>query len=356
MSICQHPGCTKQPGYGIDGKRTHCVAHKPKGAVSMNKKQQCKHKGCTKRPGFLVDLLASLPLHYFLGDGDASTGQAQRIGKMARLARFTRVFRLLRFFKLARAFQNKLGNWDINSALNNQAMELERKLIALLTSLKRLLKFIKDTIVNTKGVRLRLTMVLMERELIALLTSLKGPFVLQNIKMCLSCGLIHSEKKYDYYCASCFLWNFSTDSRVNLVRTKSKELRVRNYLNEHFEGFIHDRSINFGGCDCLHRRRVDFRKMIEGTMLAIEVDENGHRTYNARDEENRYNDLFMAYSGKWIFIRFNPDSYIDTNGNRRNPRMETRLDKLKETIEIQIMRIQNANNEDMMEIIPLFLG
>ena len=53
-------------------------------------------------------------------------------------------------------------------------------------------------------------------------------------------------------------------------------------------------------------------------MLAIETDEHQHRSYDAEDEENRYDDVFVgAHSGKWIFSRFNPDAYTDSKGKKR---------------------------------------
>jgi hypothetical protein len=33
-------------------------------------------------------------------------------------------------------------------------------------------------------------------------------------------------------------------------------------------------------------------------MLAVETDENAHRGYDEKDEEIRYDDLYMIHSGK----------------------------------------------------------
>ncbi len=44
------------------------------------------------------------------------------------------------------------------------------------------------------------------------------------------------------------------------------------------------------------------------------------------------NCLILSSSGKWIFIRFNPDPYIDKRGNKRNPEMKTRLNELEKQI------------------------
>jgi hypothetical protein len=56
----------------------------------------------------------------------------------------------------------------------------------------------------------------------------------------------------------------------------------------------------------------------------------------------------MIHSGKWIFIRFNPDTNVDKTD------IEDKLDKLIETMNIMIERIENEENEDLLEIHKLF--
>ena len=161
-------------------------------------------------------------------------------------------------------------------------------------------------------------------------------------------------KKYDGYCATCFKYIFPTDPRSNVLRQKGPETKVRNFLNENYNGFIHDHPIYTGNCDCTHRRRIDHRKLILNTMLAIETDENQHRGYDKKDEEIRYDDLVMIDTCKWIFIRFNPDSYIDKTGKRQNPKLEKRLKILNDVIDKQIRRIENDENIELMEIIKIY--
>jgi hypothetical protein len=161
-------------------------------------------------------------------------------------------------------------------------------------------------------------------------------------------------KKYDGYCATCFKNVFPTDPRSTKLRQKGPETIVRNYLNENYTGFIHDHPIYTGNCDCTHRRRIDHRKLIENTMLVTETDERQHKSYDQKDEDIRYDDLMMVYTGKWIFIRFNPDSYIDKKGKRQNPKLETRLKVLKDVIDEQIRRIENEQNTELIEIIKLY--
>ncbi len=104
-----------------------------------------------------------------------------------------------------------------------------------------------------------------------------------------------------------------------------------------------------GDCDCSHRRRVDHRKLINNTVLAIETDEFAHRSYDQKDEELRYNDLYMIHSGKWIFIRFNPD-----NIGSQNMDLEDRIEMLLNEMENQIQRIESDQNTELLEIVKLF--
>ena len=153
--------------------------------------------------------------------------------------------------------------------------------------------------------------------------------------------------KYDGYCATCFKQVFPEDERSKVVYGHTKEILVRNAINDKFDGFIHDKPLYTGNCDCTHRRRIDHRKMIGNTILAVETDEFGHRAYDEKDEIIRYDDLYMIHSGKWIFIRFNPD------GDKKID-MEDKLEKLIDTIEEQVGRIENEENENLLEIIKLY--
>ena len=84
-------------------------------------------------------------------------------------------------------------------------------------------------------------------------------------------------------------------------------------------------------------------------MLAVETDEYGHRGYKKKDEEIRYDDLYMIHSGKWIYIRFNPDDTIT-----QKVHIDDRINKLLNVIEEQIQRIMSEENQELVEIIKLF--
>ena len=75
------------------------------------------------------------------------------------------------------------------------------------------------------------------------------------------------------------------------------------HLSQKYNGFIHDRPLHVdlqGGC-CATKRRIDLRKLVNNIMLCIEVDEEQHKYYIKQNENIRYDDLFMDFSGKYIY-------------------------------------------------------
>jgi len=176
-----------------------------------------------------------------------------------------------------------------------------------------------------------------------------------NIKKCKNDGCtVEANKKYKNYCTYCFQHLFPLDPLTFQIRCKTKELAVRDFINSNFESFQHDKTLEYGGCDCSNRRRIDHRKLINNTLLCIETDENQHKQYNKKDEQDRYNDLLSTFTCKYIFIRFNPDSYNNKNGKKCNPSISTKLLILKEEIDKQIKRIENEENIDLLEIKYLY--
>ena len=170
-----------------------------------------------------------------------------------------------------------------------------------------------------------------------------------------TCPYSHRGKEqYRGHCVHCFRQNFPMDPLTLKIRCKTKEIMVRDFINIHFSGFQHDKTMETGNCECSNRRRIDHRKLICGTLLAIETDENQHKSRYYMDDETRDNDLFMAYSGKWIYIRFNPDNYVDSKGKPRKTPMKSRLETLKTEIDRQIQRIERNENTALVERIYLF--
>ena len=163
---------------------------------------------------------------------------------------------------------------------------------------------------------------------------------------------VAGNRKYRGFCTRCFANLFPADPLTAQIHTKTKELTVVSHISQHYEGFVHDKPLYFGCCTSY--RRIDLRKLIDGTLLSIEVDERQHRGYPPEDEEIRYNQLFADFGGKFVFIRFNPDQYIDAEGKTRRPTMATRLKALCAEIDRQIIRITKGENTELLEQVKLF--
>ena len=163
-------------------------------------------------------------------------------------------------------------------------------------------------------------------------------------------------RKLNGFCSHCFVNLFPEDPKALTVRKKSKEIQVMTHIFSKYDGFKNDKPFYVdleGGC-CATKRRIDLRTLINNTMLCIEVDENQHKNYIKQNEQNRYDDLFMDFSGKYIFIRYNPDKFVDKYGKSQNPMFNTRMEVLEKSIDKHIDRILNCENNELVEIYHLF--
>ena len=162
---------------------------------------------------------------------------------------------------------------------------------------------------------------------------------------------ITGNEYYDGYCTRCFAKLFPNHPKTANIRKNAKELKVVNYILPRYEDFLHDK-LSYPS-----RRRIDLRKLIKNTLLCIEIDENQHKYYSCYSQENeeiRYNDLCRDFSGKYIFIRYNPDKFKDEKGKRRNTKFETRMEVLEKEMKKHILRIEQEENEELLEIHHLF--
>ena len=159
-------------------------------------------------------------------------------------------------------------------------------------------------------------------------------------------------QRLDRFCSHCFANLFPDAPRTLAMRKKSKELQVVAHIAPTYDGFVHDRSRYVdleGGC-CSTKQRINVRKLINHTILCVEIDEDQHKRYLKQDEEHRYDDLFMDFSGKYIFIRYNPNPYKDADDKKRNPRFDTRMALPVQLINMLTRRINNELNTELVEI------
>ncbi len=57
---------------------------------------------------------------------------------------------------------------------------------------------------------------------------------------------------------------------------------------------------------------------------------------------------------KFVFIRFNPDSFTNNLGIKKEPNMKIRMEYLKDEINKQIKRINKEKNKELLDIKYLF--
>ena len=62
----------------------------------------------------------------------------------------------------------------------------------------------------------------------------------------------------------------------------------------------------------------------------------------------------MIHGWKFIFIRFNPDEYVNQNGTKKNIPIKKRMEDLFHEINIQTERICMEENVDLLEVVYLF--
>ena len=136
-----------------------------------------------------------------------------------------------------------------------------------------------------------------------------------NNKKCASgyC-LQRANPKYDKNCALCFITLFPKDERSIKAISKSRELTIIIHLIHRFKQqfeFVYNKPlhVDFDGGRCSTKRRLDLRVIIYITIIALEIHEDQLRKYVKTYEGARYDDLFMDFSGKYIFIWFNLDSF-----------------------------------------------
>lgn len=158
-------------------------------------------------------------------------------------------------------------------------------------------------------------------------------------------------EKYKPYCGLCYSKLFPTSSLIKGF--KERELAVKKTLQTFYPNDRITHNISMGPS----MKRPDFMIEAKRSYIIIEVDENQHSGHSM-DENARmqliYDDL--RHMPAW-FIRFNPDSYVDSNGKTHDSafitggtQWENRIKTLYETIE----KCKISNPNEGCEAIHLF--
>jgi hypothetical protein len=120
-------------------------------------------------------------------------------------------------------------------------------------------------------------------------------------------------KKYNGYCLSCCIEVCPDIEVLRNYKTKEKDVVAR--ITNHFKDYswITDKKIA-DGCS---KRRPDLFLDLKSHIIIVEVDEHKHSSYDSSSENRRVVELSKDVGDRPIvFIRFNPDTYRDNNGNK----------------------------------------
>ena len=174
-------------------------------------------------------------------------------------------------------------------------------------------------------------------------------------------------KKYEGYCLVCFIHLFPDKPVVKNYKTKEKT--VVDFVKTEFKQFdwIYNKRIQ-DGCSS---RMPDLLLDLGYQVLIVEIDENQHQAYDCTCENKRLMQISQDTGHRpVVFIRFNPDEYIDEKENKisgcfglgkdgilrikktKQKEWENRLNILKEQIQYWV---DNKTNKTV-EVIQLFFN
>ena len=155
--------------------------------------------------------------------------------------------------------------------------------------------------------------------------------------ICRICKSKHGNRKYDKLCVTCAIREGYAVKR----NYKTKELSMVEFITQHTDvDWINDKTYDLG-CS---KKRPDMVCDLGGYILIIECDENKHKHGDYSCENKRIMELSRDFSENNIHrpivvIRFNPDTYIDSN----NQKIESCWKAGKDGI----LRIKNKEHWDL---------
>ncbi len=127
------------------------------------------------------------------------------------------------------------------------------------------------------------------------------------------CYTVARNNKYNGYCSRCFHFLYPDSPLVKNYKTK--EYAVCEFIKENFQNIdlTFDKIIE-NGCS---KRRPDILIDMGSHCIIVEVDENQHHTYDITCENKRLMEISQDLQHRPIvFIRFNPDNYINKDNKR----------------------------------------
>lgn len=317
---CQAPGCTTRPVYGPPGAKTgtYCAAHKEAGHIDVISKK-CMALNCAKQPAF--------------GPPGAKTGiycgehkRAEDVNiKKKQHCQGTNCMKCPNYglpgtkIGLYCAEHRRTGDVDIAHKTCKAYDCTTRANYGLPgTEPDRCHKH------STRG------MIADPRKRCEHCTELGiwGQTILVATRRCDAHRRTDDKNLIEGHCASCGLDSVLDKQGMCLSCGEAgkikrqflvKQHRVKEAIEKEFKIESYDKMVNNGVCS---KKRPDI--VIDGVYrkIVIEVDESQHkhgRQYTADCEYRRMWDIAQSLGTPTIFIRYNPDPFLDADGKRQNP-------------------------------------
>jgi hypothetical protein len=188
-----------------------------------------------------------------------------------------------------------------------------------------------------------------------------------TFKTCKSefCDTYVKNNKYDDYCLFCYIHLFPNNEITTNYKIKEKEVTnfILSYFKEYNYTWIIDKQI-YDGCS---KRRPDLLLDLGYQIIIIEIDENQHINYNCTCENKRLMEISQDFGYRnIIFIRFNPDQYLNKNNIKINScwkinsKGKLKLENKNEFMERLIILVNqieywiNNKTNKIIEIIQLY--
>ena len=283
---CETEGCKCIAQYNIDGENQgrFCSSHKNPDMIDI-KHRRCEFEGCTNVPSYKLEIDTGCrfcALHKLDGMTNGKHPKCKFDGC------------------------EKLAGYNVidNKTPEYCTLHKTKEMIDLKHPLCMEIDCDKRPIFNIKGSKNGLYCVSHKEDHMVDVISprCKSPFC-DNFSM----------KKYDFYCIPCIIHLFP-DKPVTRNH-KTKEKAVADFVLSEFENvsWICDKTIN-EGCS---RRRPDLFLDLGSHVLIVEIDENQHASYECSCDNKRLMEISQDIGHRpLIFVRFNPDGYIDNKNNK----------------------------------------
>ena len=342
LKACCEEGCKKRPVFNFEGeiKALYCASHKKDGMIDIKSKSCCE-EGCKIRPAFNIE------------------GQKTPLYCVSH-KKFEMINIINKTCYEEDCKKQPLYNYENKITTLYCGTHKKEGMINIKSPICKYENCKIHPNFNIEGQKTPLYCVSHKKEG---MINIKSPICKTTL-----CNTLVHKNNYKGYCLRCFIFTFP-DKPVTR-NYKTKERYVVDFILQKIPNFtwITDKKIQ-DGCSL---RRPDLLLDLGYQVIIIEVDENQHQYYDCSCENKRIMELSQDVGHRpIIFIRFNPDDYID-NDNKitscwgadgkgiccvkktKKKEWEDRLNTLKEQIEYWTN--QENKTDKTIEVIQLFFN